>query len=36
MISEAQIWMDGAKHSLDEYTKKTMDNPQFIAYDMLD
>jgi hypothetical protein len=27
MISEAQIWMDGAKHSLDDYTKKTMDNP---------
>lgn len=28
--------MDKAKLSLDEYTRKTEDNPCYIAYDMLD
>jgi hypothetical protein len=36
LIGDAQVWMDKAKHSLDEYTQKTEENPQFIAYDMLD
>ena len=36
MVSDAQSWMDKAKYQLDEYTKKSEENPTFIAYDMLD
>eukprot|EP00347_Sterkiella_histriomuscorum_P008603 403344461 len=36
MISEAQLWMDKAKHQLDDYSLKTKDNPHYIPFDMID
>ncbi|CDW91449.1 achain crystal structure of engineered northeast structural genomics consortium target [Stylonychia lemnae] len=36
MISEAQAWMDRAKQQLDEYTNKTVEDPLYIPYDMIE
>ena len=36
MMNEAQGWMDKAKHQLDEYTTKTAEDPQYLAFDMID
>ena len=36
MIADGYTWMEKAKSALDEYSHKTMENPSYIAYDMLD
>lgn len=36
LIGEVQGWMDKAKQQLDDFTKKTTDNPYFIPFDMID
>jgi hypothetical protein len=36
MINDAQGWMDKAKQQLDEYTIKTSDANNYIAFEMLD
>ena len=35
LISDAQSWLDKAKFTLDKFAEKTLTDPQYIAYDML-
>lgn len=36
MIADGYSWMEKANLTLDDYSSKTLENPAYIAYDMLD